>query len=220
MPHWRVSSWAMKAIGSGLNAVSMYICTKRRRMTTVTTMVAPLETRNGMSSRIRHGIWPIQPAESMASRMLSPRPRPDDAPVVGAAEWMPPSTLSPISSMAWSMSSLCWAAVNTSVSLNIAMATSLTPSSRSPSARVLTLASSRTHMIASIVLAIGLTAERATVRLNWYMSALYSAGVFSRSATRSSPTPDPIELRMPTMKSTMRGLPSTGRCWRTGPRPR
>ena len=186
----------------------------------MTTMVAPLETRNGMISRIRHGIWPNVPAESMASRMLSPRPRPDADPAVGAAVWMPPSTPSPISSMALSMSSLCCAAVNTSTSLNIAMATSLTPSSRSPSALVLTLASSRTHRIARIVLAMGLTAVPAMVRLSLYMPALYSAGVFSRSATRSSPTPDPIELRMPTMKSTMRGLPSTGRGWRTGPRRR
>ena len=87
-------------------------------------------------------------------------------------------------------------------------------------ALVLTLASSRTHRIARIVLAMGLTAVPAMVRLSLYMPALYSAGVFSRSATRSSSTPDPIELRMPTMKSTMRGLPSTGRGWRTGPRRR
>lgn len=50
--------------------------------------------------------------------------------------------------------------MNTSVSLSIAMATSLTPSSRSPSALVLTLASYRTHIIARIVPAIDLMANR------------------------------------------------------------
>ena len=128
-------------------------------------MLAALETRNGMISNTMHGSWPSTPAASMSSRIWSPSPIVLVSPVVGDAATNESMTPCPNWSIAFRNSSLCCAAVNTSMILIIAVATILTPSSRSPSTLLLTLASSRVNTIARTMLATGFTAVCATERL-------------------------------------------------------
>lgn len=104
--------------------------------------------------------------------------------------------------MTFRSSSLCCAAVNTSMILIIAEATIFTPSSRSPSTLLLTLASSSVNTIARTMLATGFTAVCAIDNDRLYIDELYAAGVLSRSSTWLCEMPLLIALRMSTMKST------------------